>query len=102
MPAIALSATAWSCSRVVAWVRPRSSVRRARVKGVRQSWAISLATPGGAPRTPPVDVLDPLLGAYAQPGTCQQAKTKARQQTEPERLTDDVGHLLCLIIISSE
>jgi hypothetical protein len=51
---------------------------------------------------PLVDLLDPPLGAHAQPGAGQQAKAKARQQTEPERLTDDMGDLLGLVDIAPE
>src|ERR1700676_209684 len=45
MPSIALSATICNCSSVLAPVRPRSSVSRARVSGVRRSCAMSLPTP---------------------------------------------------------
>ena len=51
---------------------------------------------------PLIDFLDALLGAYAQPCAGQQAKAKGRQQTQRQRLTDDMGDFAGLIDISSE
>jgi len=103
-------------------------VSRARVSGVRKSWAMSLPTPGervdhrfhfikhavddgGEPGKrlidvtvwkplaqiagddaldPLIDLLDPLLGTHAQPSASQQAQAKRRQQTQRQRLTDDM------------
>jgi hypothetical protein len=54
---------------------------------VRQSLA---EIAGDDALNPLVDVLDPPLGAHAQPGAGQQAKKKGGQQTQQQRLADDM------------
>src|SRR6202023_4147755 len=51
---------------------------------------------------PLVDLFDAFLGAHAQPPAGQQTKTKARQETERERLTDDVRDFAGLIDLSAK
>ena len=51
---------------------------------------------------PLVDLFDPFLGAHAQPCPGQQAQAKSRQQTQRERLTDDVGNLPRFVDLTSD
>ena len=51
---------------------------------------------------PLVDLFDPLLGAHAEPRARQQAQAECRQQTQRERLADDVGDLPRLVDVAPD
>src|SRR6266481_4662954 len=47
-------------------------------------------------------IFDALLSPHAQPRTSQQAQAKRRQQTQRERLTDNMGNLPGFVDLSSD
>ncbi len=51
---------------------------------------------------PLIDFGDPLLRAQAKPCAGQHAQAKRRQQTQCQRLTDDMGNLPGLVDLSSD
>jgi hypothetical protein len=57
---------------------------------------------GDDPLNPLIDLLDPSLGAYAQPGSGQQAKAERRQQSERESLPHDARYLAGLVDVPSQ